>query len=263
MLLIITSMPSQIRSKEEILEEYKEEFRKIKQLGFIESNRFHNTGIGKTFEDFIGVIENNKSKVDYKGAFELKSARELSEAMVTLFTKSPLPRGINNIIRKTFGYYDEEYKDHLILHTTFSGNKFNICKDKTGFKLDIDSKNSQINIKIKNLANDTMDNRVKAYYPFKKLEYIIENKCKYIIFISAESKKENGKELFRFNKSTMLSGLTFNKFLKFIGKGIIKYDFRIGVYRTGKHKGKKHDHGSGFRILKGDLNKVFVITELD
>ena len=42
-------------------------FRKIKDLGYIKSNRKHNTGIGKTFEDYIGVKENNIDEPDYVG----------------------------------------------------------------------------------------------------------------------------------------------------------------------------------------------------
>lgn len=251
---------------ESILEEFKREFKKVKAMGFIDSKRFHDTGIGKTAEDLLGVIENNKTSADYKGLIELKSARELSEAMVTLFTKSPDPRGINNVIRKTFGYYDEEFRDMKILHTTFSADKFNRCKAKYGFLLDIDFTKKKIFIKVKNLETDAIDNSLTAFYPFEKLRDIIEHKCKYIIFIVADRKKEGGKELFKFNKAVLLSELSFDNFLKFLGQGIIKYDFRLGVYRTSKNPkqiGKTHDHGSGFRINKGDLNKVFTITEID
>ncbi len=251
---------------ESILEEFKTEFKKLKGLGFIDSKRFHDTGIGKTAEDLLGVIENNKTSADYKGLIELKSARELSEAMVTLFTKSPDPRGINNVIRKSFGYFDDEFKDMKILHTTFSADKFNTCKGKFGFLLEINDDNKKIIIKVKNLETDTLNNSVTAYYPFSKLKNIVEYKCKYIIFIVADHKKEDGKELFKFNKAVLLSGLTFNKFLDFIKQGIIKYDFRLGVYRTSKNPkqiGKTHDHGSGFRINKSNLDKVFTITEID
>lgn len=245
-----------------ILEEFRKEFVKVKNMGFIDSKRFHDTGIGKTSEDLLGVIENNKASADYKGLIELKSARELSEAMVTLFTKSPDPRGINNIIRKTFGYPDKEFKEMNILHTTFSADQFNTCKDKFGFLLDIDFKQRKIFIKIKHLGRDTIDTSVTAFYPFDKLKAIIEHKCKYIIFINAEHKKEGKREMFKFNKAILLSGLTFKQFLNFVRQGIIKYDFRLGVYRTGKKKGESHDHGSGFRINKGNLDKVFTITEI-
>lgn len=252
-------------SVEGILEEFKKEFKKVKDMGFIDSKRFHDTGIGKTAEDLLGVIENNKTSADYKGLIELKSARELSEAMVTLFTKSPDPRGINNIIRKNFGYFDNEFKDMKILHTTFSADKFNSSKGKFGFILEINLDQRKIFIKTKNLETNTVDNSITAFYPFDKLKYIIENKCKYIIFISAERKKENGKELFKFSKAILLSDLTFDKFLNFVEQGVIKYDFRLGVYRTSKNPkqiGKTHDHGSGFRINKGNLNRVFTITEI-
>lgn len=245
-----------------VVKEFREEFIRVKQMGWIPSNRFHDTGIGKTFEDFIGVIENNKSSADYKGIIELKSARELSEAMVTLFTKSPRPHGVNNVLRKTFGYSDGEYKNTKILHTTFSGDKFNTCKGKYGFILKVNFKESKINIVIKNLGNNTINNSVKAYYPFGELKDKIETKCKYIVFISADSKKEGGKESFKFNSAMLLSGLTFLKFLEFLKKGLIKYDFRLGVYRTGKHIGKSHDHGSGFRISKKDIKRVFAVEEI-
>ena len=244
-----------------VIEGFKKDFLAIKEKGWIPSNRFYDTGIGKTFEDFIGVIENNKSSADYGGVLELKSTRELSESMVTLFTKSPDPRGINSQLRERFGYFDEEHKDMKILHTTFSGNKFNTCADKFGFALEIDEKGQKINIRIKNIESNRME-KLEAFYPFTILNKIIESKSKNIILIDAESKKEKGSEYFKFNKAVLLTGLTFDKFLKAIKDGIIKYDIRLGVYRTGNNKGKTHDHGSGFRIHKSDLSKIFKIEEL-
>ena len=249
--------------EKKILEKFKKGFLKIVKMGWIPSNRFHDTGIGKTFEDFIGVIENNKASVDYEGLIELKSARELSKAMVTIFTKSPNPRGINTKIRETFGYFDKEHKDKKILHTTFSAKRFNSSKGKFGFKLETDFEQEKIFVRIKNLKKNIMDNSIEAYYKWDKLKEIIKDKCKYIIFIEAKSKKEKGQEFFKFEKAILLSGLTFNKFLKFLQMGVIKYDFRIGVYRSGEKKGKNHDHGSGFRVHKKDLKKLFKITELD
>jgi len=249
--------------EQKILKKFKGEFHKIRKKGWISSNRFHDTGIGKTFEDFIGVIENNKSSVDYEDLIELKSARELSKAMVTIFTKSPEPRSVNSKIRETFGYFDKEHKDKKILHTTFSANKFNNSKGRFGFKLDINFKERKIFVRIKNLKENTLNNSIEAFYTLNKLKEIIEDKCKYIIFIEAKSKMENGQEFFKFEKAILMSGLTFDKFLKFLQKGVVKYDFRLGVYRSGKMKGKNHDHGSGFRVLKKDLSKVFKITKLD
>ena len=73
----------------DIIESFKREFLIIKSKGFVSSNRVHDTGIGKTFEDLMNIAENNIKNADYKGVLELKSKRALSESMVTLFTKSP------------------------------------------------------------------------------------------------------------------------------------------------------------------------------
>jgi hypothetical protein len=72
-----------------IINSFKEDFEKVKKLGFVESHRFHNTGIGKTFEDLIGVVENNSESPDYMEFLELKSSRDYTKSMITLFTKSP------------------------------------------------------------------------------------------------------------------------------------------------------------------------------
>lgn len=253
-------------SEKHTLEEFKADFKELKDKGWVTSNRFHDTGIGKTCEDLLKIAENNKSSADYKDLIEIKSARELSEAMLTLFTKSPEPKGVNDKIKDTFGYPDEEFPNINILHTTFSALYFNNCKDKYGFKLIIDDKQQKVFIITKNLISGKIDDRIEAYYSFSDLEKKVKSKCKYIAFILTENKRENGKELFNFKKVFLLSGLTFIKFLDDIRKGLIKYDFRIGIFRNPKNqklKGKKHDHGSGFRIIKEDMNKVFQVEEID
>jgi len=242
-----------------ILQKFKEDFKKVRKSGFIESHRTHNTGIGKTFEDLVNVVENSKQKVDYLDELELKSSRELSKSMVTLFTKAPShPPQANTILRLKFG---KEEKGSKILHTTIPGNKFNTFLEEYGFKLEVKEREKKIYILIKDLRSNTLIDFV-CYYTFEDLKKIIEEKCKNIIFVTAKIRKENGKEFFHFEKAVLLTGLTFDKFLKSIKEGDIFYDIRIGVYRTGKNKGKTHDHGSGFRIRKNSINDVFKISKI-
>ena len=88
-----------------------EDFKKVRDLGFIPSRRSSSTGIGKTFEDFIGVAENNITEPDLHG-FEIKSQRNLSSSYVTLFTKSPtMPKGANSYLRESYGSQDIKYPD--------------------------------------------------------------------------------------------------------------------------------------------------------
>lgn len=242
-----------------VLQKFKKDFEEVRDLGFVESHRTHNTGIGKTFEDLVNVKENNRQEVDYLDELELKSSRELSGSMVTLFTKSPShPQGANTELRLNFGKNEEGLK---ILHTTIPGDKFNTFLGKYGFKLEVKEEEKRIYILIKDLKSDILLD-FECYYTFKDLEKIIKNKLKNIVFIAAKHKVENGRELFHFEKAILLTGLTLNKFLKGIKEGLILYDIRIGAYRSGKNKGKTHDHGSGFRIKKYGIRKIFDISKI-
>ena len=50
----------------------------------------------------------------------------------------------------------------------------------------------------------------------------------------------------------------FNKCLQLIRDGRARYDNRLGIYRTGKNKGKKHNHGGGIRLVKSsDFKEMF------
>ncbi len=245
-----------------VTKSFKKDFQIIKEKGWIESHRQHDTGIGKTFEDLIGVIENNNLLADYKDVLEIKSTRELGKGMITLFTKSPShPPKVNSHLRKNYGAPDTNANNLKTLHTTFSALKFNTFANKFGFKLEVDDKSEKIFLLVKNLQSDKVIDK-EIYYTFSDLKKIIENKCKHIAYINAETKEESGKELFHFKKAVLLIGLTFEKFIKLVKEGVILYDIRIGVYRSGKNKGKTHDHGSGFRFQKHNLNKVFDVEEV-
>lgn len=248
--------------EDKVLQSFKKDFLAIKEKGFVESHRTHNTGIGKTFEDLIGITENNNFLADYEDVLELKSSRELSNSMVTLFTKAPThPKGINSIMRERFGEPDQKAEGLKTVHTTFSALKFNTFFKRFGFKLEVNEEKRRIYILIKNLETDEIED-IEIYYEFDEIKNIIEKKLDYIAYIKTETKTENGKEFFNFKKAILLSDLTFDKFIQFIKEGLILYDIRIGVYRSGKLKGKTHDHGSGFRVLKNNLNKIFKIEEI-
>ena len=249
-------------SDNEIINIFRQDFLRIKQMGFVKTNRAHNTGIGKTFEDLIGVPENNFQLVDYMDFLELKSQRNYTESMLTLFTKSPdYPDNANTHLRDTFGIpYDDNPKLKK-LHSTASGSKFNTVYDRFGLKLDVDTTEQRIYLRFKKIADDSILPD-KIYYNFDTLRRIIEQKCQNIAYISADTKIQDGQEHFRYNSAVLLTGLTFDKFIDVVKRGLILYDIRIGSYKSGPNFGKTHDHGSGFRVKKADIEKVFKITQI-
>jgi len=214
------------------LAQIKKDLKEISEKGWIKSNRSHNTGIGKTLEDHLGITENNIALPDF-GIMELKSQRIGTASMMTLFTKKP--EGITNAeILKRFGYPDPEYPQHKILHQTITNGK----KNGRGFHCRVDEKQDKLLI----LKNRT----VLGYYGLDFLrEKAAEKIGNGLILVFAESKKEKGKEYFHYTEAWLLKDIDPKQFL-----ALSKYDIRLGVYRSGKLAGRPHDHGSAFRLTR-------------
>ena len=222
-------------------DELVEGIKELKKRGFIKTHRSGNTGIGKTLEDELGIEENNFPGPDGITT-ELKSARKNSKSMLTLFTKSPDPHGINSKLLKNFGYPGENGKLHL--HSTINALEFNTLKGKTGFKIEI--KGGQINIasKLKNIV---------PYWKKETLQKSLEKKYKELLYVKADTKGWDSNEEFHFNEAWLMKGFDFDNFVKLLKKGEIKVDIRIGQYEDGS----PHDHGTGFRVFPDKLDLCF------
>src|SRR3990167_1310474 len=223
------------------LAKIKKELKALKEFGWIKSNRKHNTGIGKTLEDYLGITENNIALPDF-GVMELKSQRINTISMMTLFTKSP--DGITNSeIRKRFGYPDKEFPKIKILHQTISGGKRNAM----GFQATIDEGQGKLLIlkKGKLLGNYDLE-----FLKKKAVEKIGNG----LILVRAETKKLRGNEYFHYKDAYLLKEIDPTKFLAHS-----KYDIRLGVYHSGTKAGQPHDHGSAFRLTEKSLPLLFKI----
>ena len=239
--------------------ELKEKLEQIKKMGWIEGNRSGDTGIGKLFEDLIGKEEDNKALPDYK-KIEIKTKRSASKSMTTLYTKAPdYPSKVNTYLRENFGNVDNRHNGMKVLHTTINAVDFNTHISGYDFKIEIDKENKRLVIVVKNHSTDEIVYN-GAYWSFENIASSLKNKLMYIAIISGDEKKENGKSYFRYTDITFITGLTFENFLKGIENGDIKVDIRIGVYNSGKSKGKTHDHGTGFRITLENLSKYATIV---
>ncbi len=214
------------------LPQIEKSLKEISQKGWIKSNRAHNTGIGKTLEDCLGLAENNIALPDF-GVMELKSQRIGTISMMTLFTKKP--EGTTNAeILSKFGYPDPEYPKHKILHQTIANGK----KNARGFHCQIDEKNGKLLI--------MRNKKTLGYYTLEFLKQkAVEKIGNGLILVFADCKKINKQEYFYYKEAWLLKNIDPTNFLN-----LSKYDIRIGVYRSGKNAGKPHDHGSAFRLTR-------------
>ena len=221
-----------------------DDLKKIKSHGFIQTHRSGNTGIGKTLENLLGIEENNIAGPDGHQT-ELKSGRKGSASMLTLFTKSPMPRKINTQIVEKFGRSSNGSRKKL--HTTISAISRNTLYAREGFKITIQEDIIEIN----HLNYGTMST---PYWRKQDLENAFNKKyVKNLLYVKADSRNRGKNEEFHFNEAWLMYGFDFDNFMQLLKEGKILVDIRIGQYPDGK----LHDHGTGFRILPDKLDLCF------
>lgn len=225
------------------LSKLKRRIKKIKKKGFIRSHRRHNTGIGKTLEDLLGIEENNLSVPDI-GEVELKAQREGSKAMISLTTKAPKPRGVTRKLFEAYKYKDDEGK--FCLHSPIRYSSPN----NQGLKLDFGENDKLI------LANP---NDIEAYWLPSIYKEIIKKKANKLLLVLAETtgKQKSRNEKFYYKKAVLLEGLTKESIKSAIKEDELLVELRIGVYRSGEKKGGYHDHGTAFRVLEKDIDELY------
>lgn len=163
------------------------------------TERFADTGVGRTVEALLGIPMNADTAPDFKG-IELKSHREASRVRNTLFTQSPeweisrLKSG--KAIVEEYGYIPEGY-DHKTLHVTLSANKPN----PQGLGLLVATLNGLLEADEYSLIQleDGNYRKIKdvAAWRLIKLHDRLMVKHRETFWIDAETKKENGIEYFR------------------------------------------------------------------
>lgn len=238
------------------IEEFKEKFIEIRNMGWIRTHRAGTTGIGKTLEDLLGIDENNIQGPDF-GQYELKSMRKNANSMLTLITKSPdEPAGANTQLRLNYGYSSSAYdNDEKVLHSTLSATRFTPIAN-TGHSLKVSCTEERINI-----INENYE--VVASWLIDNLKAVMDRKLSdQFVFVRASSRGTGVNEEFFYEEAYLLDGFNSQSIIDLINEGQIFVDLRIGQYHSGPNKGKTHDHGTGFRIFERSHYLIFNIRRI-
>lgn len=237
-------------------DKFQKEMEKIRDKGFIATHRSGNTGVGKTLEDELGIEENSIQSSDI-GNIELKANRKGTNSKITLFTKSPNKRGVNNkVLRQKYGYKTDESKELNeninVLHTSVNGAEFNTLNGKPFMKLT--AKDDKIYMEH---ADDGILEDV--YWDETKLKNAFDKKypAKKMYHVHADSKIENGKESFHYNEAYSLENFSADKMMDGLMSGDLEMDIRLGMYASGKNQGKPHDNGTAVRVSSKKLDECF------
>lgn len=244
-----------------------EKLRQIAARGWILNRRGNNNGaVGNTLEDLLGIEENNLP-IPNAAEWELKAQRANSSSLTTLLHMEPSPRAIRfvpRVLLKEYGWRHEKAgvkypETEKSFRQTINGNN---ATDR-GFIVKIDEINKKILISFDASKVDTrhaewlqtVKNNVgiddiapQPYWGFSDLEHAAGTKLLNCFYVQAETKKENGKEFFHYNKIQMLSGFNFNGFLQAIrdGNALVDFDARTG-----------HNHGTKFRLRQNCLASLY------
>ena len=243
----------------------------IKALGWVANQRPGNDGgVGNTLEDLLGIEENNLPLAN-AAEWELKCQRENTNALNTLFHREPSPTALKFVPRILLPNYGWRHSkaghgypsNEMSFRQTINGvsrtdRGFGIVVDRLAEKIEVSFDANAVDVKHREWRESVMervglaDLEPKPYWGFDDLFYKIGSKLHNTVFVTAESKKEDGREYFRYTEGLMLHSLQLNRFIDAISKGTILAEFDA---RTG------HNHGTKFRMRQHGLPSLYECVE--
>lgn len=233
-------------------------FLHIQKLGWIKSVKNGNASVGRTFEDLIGIPENNFEIPDFNG-IEIKTKRQFSNSYTTLFNATPDGPHFHEIerLRLKYGYPHSKMKQYKVLNVSIFANEDNKIGLNYYFKLEVNKSQQKVFLLIYDKNRNLIENEVFWY--FDTLKEKLYRKLKILAFVEANNKKLNNIEYFKYIKMTVYLIKDFDTFLSLLEQGVIRTTFKVNVVSSGTRKGTIRDHGTGFDIKEKDLNKLYDI----
>lgn len=246
-------------TKEEVIAR----LRRVKEMGWVPGVRglsSRNDGdVGNTLEGLLEIEENNLP-IANAGEWEMKAKRRRSTSFITLFHKEPLPRGkiVPHVLLPNFGWehdnagtkYPENEKSfrHTIFATRYTDR---------GFRVEVDDEKSvRIVFSLKEVSVEKHGRwregviektsgilSPEPYWDTTTLSKVLHLKMKNCFFVVADTRTEQGRNMFRYAEIYVLSHVSVSRFLGAIRAGDVVIDFDA---RTG------HNHGTKFRAKDMD-----------
>ncbi|GHV53750.1 hypothetical protein FACS1894206_05050 [Deltaproteobacteria bacterium] len=240
----------------------------IKSRGWIENRRPGNAGgVGNTLEDLLEVDENNLQLPDF-GEWELKSQRNSTSSLLTLFHIEPNPRAariVPQLLLPKYGWPHQEAGRNYPNNERSYRQTINTTRwSDRGFKIVIERESSRIAIafdfsKIQGHEEwrqfiqqgiGTAGLNPTPYWDFADIKNKLDKKIKNLLYFRAENKSENGKEFFKYNNFEAYIEPTLEKFLSLAEEGNIYVDFDA---KTG------HNHGTKFRMKPTVKDQLYLL----
>lgn len=238
------------------INELKENFIRIKNMGWIKSINNDYSGSGLTFEQLLGKEEDELPIPDYKG-IEIKTKINFSKFSTTLFCLTPTTKYINPMetLVNEYGYSTSKVLNKKVLMGEIYSTKLTRIGKDYLFKIIIDETEEKIKIKILNNNLENMNETI--YWDFDDVKKTLIRKLKTLAVVKTERRMIENNVYYRYTKMDIYELKSFEVFIELINKGVISVLFCINRFKSGKRIGQIHDHGTAFRIYEKDLLMLY------
>ncbi len=253
--------------REQDLGQLKIRLGEIKSMGWVKNRRPGNVGgVGNTLEDLLNVEENNLRLPDF-GTWELKSQRSRTDALLTLFHSEPEPRAAGVVARVLLPWYGWPHKQaggrYPAGGRSFRQTINTLAYSDRGFTVDVDYDMQRVFVSFDwtmvdgrhahwlegvKAAAGTGSIEPQPYWDFECIDETLGTKLRNLMYVRADTKRENGAEYFKYNELEAYVDPTLENFLNLLERGEIFVDFDA---RTG------HNHGTKFRIKQGAKTHLY------
>lgn len=257
-------------TKDQLIETMGELFRQGWHRSVKETRDTRNDGaVGNTLEVLLGFKENNLP-IPNAQEWELKGQRSHTSSLITLKHIEPSPTAAEIVTKLLLPNYGWKHKlageKYPITEMSFRSTTSATSYTNRGFRIFVDRQQNKLrfifdsakaNINEQNVALwlRSVEQRVglrslnpEPYWGLEDLRYEIGSKIRNCFYVVADTKVEAKREFFLYKELYVLSGFSFESFLKCIEHGAVLIDFDA---RTG------HNHGTKFRIRQGHWRELY------
>jgi len=225
--------------------------------------------VGNTLEVLLGITENNLP-IPNAREWELKGQRSHTSSLVTLKHIEPSPQAAQIVTKLLLPYYGwahrEAGKKYPAGEMSFRSTTSSTGYTNRGFRIIVDRRKKKVRFVFDPTKADAQDPGIRSwlrsvnqrislkplnpepYWGFEDLRYAIGEKIRNCLYVVADSKLEAKREYFNYKELYILSGFSFEGFMKCVKDGVVLIDFDA---RTG------HNHGTKFRIRQEHWQSLF------
>ncbi len=242
---VIRPIDSQAFSPDAPLTELLEKFDTIRELGWVDSLRRGDTGIGYTFETLMGIDENNDERADFKGIeIKCKGVKENGASFsskINLFQAGPRWL-VEATAKERIRMLGKPGIDGL--YSCYS--QVTATPNNLGLQLNVMPANQKIDL--------LKCTEAMGYWSFPQLAKRLAEKHSRAAFVKARVRKKKADTQFLYEELIYCDQPSIERFLNLVSDRNIVFEFTMSE----KSNGSIRNHGYPWRLIRAEfLHQLF------